>query len=200
MNCTVRHRRVHSGAAILAGQGAKSGCVAHGASLSGTGDAPGAELRAWNDSSWLQGLESAEKSDLMRSAELRMVNRGAFLFRQGDETSTIFLLIKGRVKLVRTAPGGREVILRFTGPGHPFGFVASLLGGPRRNSAQAVEPSTVLAWAGTELLHRMLDLPQLGINLARIIAEHLEATWGRLEDLSTERVEQRVARAVMRLM
>jgi len=199
MGCTVRHHRVHAGTETFAGQGVEPRCVAPGGPLRGTGDERGAELRALSDSPWLQGLTGAEKGDLVRSAELRMVNRGAFLFREGDETSTVFLLIKGRVKLVRTAPDGREVILRFLGPGHPFGFVASLLGSAQRISAQVVEASAVLAWTHEELLRRMLDIPQLGINLARLTAERLQAGWDRIQELSTERVEQRVARAVMRL-
>ena len=66
---------------------------------------------------------------------------------------------------------------------------------PSRHST--AEASTVLAWARAKL-HRMRDLPELEISLARLTAEQLETQRYGVQDLTTERVEQRATRARMR--
>src|SRR5262247_3971289 len=67
-----------------------------------------------------------------------------YLFAEGDAPAWFWLVRAGRVKILRQARDGKEVVLELLGPGEPFGGVAALEGRPYPASAQAMEASTVV--------------------------------------------------------
>ena len=59
--------------------------------------------------------------------------------------------------------------------------------------------SVVASWSKDDLLGLMNRHPQIAMNVIRIIGTRLKDVQERVRELSTQRVEQRVARAVLRL-
>ena len=59
--------------------------------------------------------------------------------------------------------------------------------------------SIVASWSKDDLLGLMNRHPQIAMNVIRIIGTRLKDVQERVRELSTQRVEQRVARAVLRL-
>ena len=59
--------------------------------------------------------------------------------------------------------------------------------------------SIVASWSEDDLLGLMNRHPQIAMNVIRIIGTRLKDVQERVRELSTQRVEQRVARAVLRL-
>src|SRR5579875_1308148 len=55
------------------------------------------------------------------AVELR---RGEHLYQEGDAGDQLYVVIEGKVKLTRTSPDGREVLIRVQGPGEMFGELA----------------------------------------------------------------------------
>src|ERR1700743_1390891 len=69
--------------------------------------------------------------------------RGNILFREGDESSAIFVLCSGRVKVSATSREGRTLILRIATAGDALGMSAALSGDEYEVTAEAIEPSQV---------------------------------------------------------
>ncbi len=55
-----------------------------------------------------QGLEGGQFANLCQCTTKRGLRRGGFLFRQGETTSTIYLIKSGKLKLIQTSADGRE--------------------------------------------------------------------------------------------
>jgi CRP-like cAMP-binding protein len=151
-------------------------------------------------SALFRNLARTDLQGLARSAHERTVHRRGLFFRQGDQATEVFFLTAGLVKLVRTDPHGRSVILRLIAPMEPFGErVLALGGGVRLASAEALERCRALAWDGATLLQFILSHPTVSRNALRLLEDRVEAERDRLQDFMSPDVRRRLARLLLRL-
>jgi len=151
-------------------------------------------------SALFRNLARTDLQGLAQSAHERAVRKGELFFRQGDQATEVFFLTAGLVKLVRTGPDGRGVILRIIAPMQPFGDRVLALGDSvRLASAEALEDSRALAWDGPALLQFMLAHPAVSMNAIRLLEERVETERNRLVDFVSPDVRQRLARFLLRL-
>jgi CRP-like cAMP-binding protein len=126
-------------------------------------------------------------------------NKNTYLFHQGDPADQFCLLVSGKVKLTQITEAGQQVILRYVGPGEAFAVIAVLSKIPYPGTATAVEPITLLSWGEQTMLDLMERYPRLAINSLSVLAFHIQEFQDRFRELATERVERRIARAILRL-
>ena len=77
-------------------------------------------------------------------ARIKPHDRGEMIFSEGDPSDAFMVIVDGRVKVYKSTPAGKEVILEIFGAGDPLGAVAVYEGAPFMASAVALEPSRVL--------------------------------------------------------
>ena len=147
-----------------------------------------------------RGLDEASLAIAAKDARLVRAASGRSFFREGDAAKSFFVLRRGRVKFTHISAEGHEVILRVIGAGEPFGGVAAI----EENvaypvTARAVETSDAYAWDGRRITALMHRYPSIAINAARMIARRLHDLQRQHHELMTERVERRIARALLRL-
>ena len=89
-------------------------------------------------------LDAATAADLERLGELREYPAGAVIVGQDDPGDALFVLARGKVKVVLFGKQGREIILTmFKSPGDFFGEMSLLDDEPRSATVVAVEPSAL---------------------------------------------------------
>ena len=93
--------------------------------------------------SLFQGLPESQAAALASLAEVRRPAKGATIFRAGDPALGFFAVIKGRVRIFRSAPSGKEHILHVFGPGEVFAEVAVFQGWPYPADAEALAEELV---------------------------------------------------------
>lgn len=147
-----------------------------------------------------EGLSLAALEEAEREGRRVVRLRGECFFRQGEPARHAYVLLSGRVKLQAVHPDGRVVIHRTAGPGEVFGGLALLGEQTYPVSAEAWEVCEALAWTGEQLRQMALRHPQLALNLLRMAAERVRDLQARVEELVADRVERRIARAVLRLV
>ena len=146
------------------------------------------------------GLTEAERHHWLGSARRRDVKKRETVARQGEPVRALALVESGLLKLLQITPDGRELIVRFVGAGEPFGGVAVLEAAAYPVTALALEPTRLLTWQA-EVLRPLLDrFPQVRLNITREIAAHMTDALTRVRELATERVSQRLAHTLLRLM
>lgn len=151
--------------------------------------------------SLFQGLDDQGLAAAAVDAALVRAAAGRAFFREGEAARLFYVLVAGRVKFTQVSAKGHEVILRVIGPGEPFGGVAAFVeGGSYPVTARAVEPCEAHAWNGPRMIALMYRFPVIAINAARMIADRLHALQRQHHELMTERVERRIARALLRLV
>lgn len=147
-----------------------------------------------------QGLSDAELTAVARAGRHRQAKSDAFFFHQGEPATTLYVLTRGRVRLAQVTPEGQQLILRFIGPGNMFGGIAALGEKIYPAAAQAVDDCEALAWNGETMRRLMERYPRIALNALELLAERIQAVQDRYRELATERVERRIARALLRLV
>ncbi len=147
-----------------------------------------------------RGLSAAQIHEVLRAARTRKLPRDSFLFEQGDPAATLYLLQTGRMRILQVTPEGQQVLLRLVTPGEICGGVALLAGATYPASARAVEDCTALGWEERTLTGLMEQFPRLALNALQLLAGQLQTLQDSYRELATERVERRVARALLRLV
>ncbi|MEO8601964.1 MAG: Crp/Fnr family transcriptional regulator [bacterium] len=146
----------------------------------------------------LHGLGPNDLSGVAAAAQCREIERRRFFFRQGTIADAVYVLNRGRVKLTQSTPKQAHVLLRFIAPGEMFDLT-SLDGQPYTLSAEATRWSQAVVWKVPTMIALMERYPSIAVNALREMAARLQELRERYRELATERVERRVAHALIRL-
>ncbi|UCD99785.1 MAG: Crp/Fnr family transcriptional regulator [Chloroflexota bacterium] len=157
------------------------------------------EIIIAQNSNLFRNIGSQGVEELVAAAQISKLNGGAHYFLEDDPADTGYLLLKGKVKLTQVTLEGQQVILGYLSPGRVFGIIAILKKVTYPVSAQAVGNCIALAWDQRTLNRLMERHPQIALNSLLIMAGQIREFQNRVRDLSTKRVETRLARAVLRL-
>jgi CRP/FNR family transcriptional regulator, nitrogen oxide reductase regulator len=157
------------------------------------------DLSLLKNTSLFSGLKQDELDRIAQAARIRKVDNQGFFFMEQDPAESLYILLEGRIRLVQVTPGGQQVIMRYISPVEEFGVIAMLSGAVYPVSAQAVDDSTALYWNKTSLKELMEQVPGVAINALQTLADRVSEFQDRIRELTTERVERRIARALLRL-
>jgi CRP/FNR family transcriptional regulator len=116
---------------------------------------------------------SADPDDLTALAAVATevdLPAGRMVVRQGDDGNGLFLVLEGRVNVVRDGE-----TLATLGPGEWFGELAVLDRGPRVASVLADVPTRCLAIAAWDAERLFMERPALSYSVARELATRLRA-------------------------
>ncbi|HVU65529.1 MAG TPA: Crp/Fnr family transcriptional regulator [Ktedonobacteraceae bacterium] len=123
--------------------------------------------------------------------------RGALILLEGELGGALHYVHSGLVKVFKTAPSGKEQVLRLIAPGHTFNDVPALDGGPNPASAAAMEASVVYAIQRAELRALILSQPAVAEAVVQTLTGALRHLVGLVEDLSLRHVTARIARMLL---
>lgn len=147
-----------------------------------------------------KGIPEQDLRDILADAHLRRVGEGVSVFAQGAPALRFFLLVEGRLKIVQFSREGHQIIAHLVAPGELFGLAIVLCRDDYPGTAVALADSTMLAWPMTAWNRLAVRHPALAEAALRTIGGHLQQAFARLREVSAARVEQRVARALLRLI
>ena len=146
-----------------------------------------------------KGLAPGILQAVQQHAYRLQVDSGHDFVQQGQPALALYVLIRGYAKIVQVTPDGHQVLMRYIGPGQEFGLVSVLEGFEYPASVQAVEECEVLVWPGELMAQYIERYSRIAFNTLRIMAQQNQETQSRYQELLTERVEQRLAQAILRL-
>ena len=127
----------------------------------------------------------------------RRYRAGDVIFRKGDSSGGLGVVLRGRVRTVISTPEGREQVLKVFGPGRTFADIAVFDDEPQPADAIAVSESTVVFVPRDDLLELLKRHPEAAIEVIRLFASRLRAYKQMVEDLSLRTVVARIARLLV---
>lgn len=137
---------------------------------------------------------------LLRNSITRSIEEGGYFFFQGDPADYLYVLTAGQVKLLQGNRAGQQTNLRTIYPWQMFGALGAVReAASYPATAQALEDSTALAVTSETLKSMMEARPYLAAGLMNLMTTYIQEMQTRYRELATERVQQRLARALLRL-
>ena len=140
-----------------------------------------------------EGLPEDQLDAVAAIARERVLGRGELVFSEGDEGAGFYVVARGRIKIFKLSPEGKEQILHIFGPGEPFGEVAMFAGRHFPAYAEAIEPARVLFFPRLSLGGLIAQNPGLALNMLGLLSMRLRRFTNLIEDLSLKEVPGRLA-------
>jgi CRP-like cAMP-binding protein len=146
-----------------------------------------------------EGLSLDTLAQIVSLSYPKEASAGEFFFNEGEQADEFLVLMAGRVKLTQLTPDGQQIVLRLIGPGDAFGGVGAFGDPIYPISAEAVDTASALAW-NSVTMRQLLETQNIALNALRFVASRLHDLQRLYRQAMTERVERRVARALLRLV
>jgi CRP/FNR family transcriptional regulator len=144
-------------------------------------------------------LPGEERGNVEGQLVRRAFERDEYLFFEGDPAEWLVFVAEGRVKMIKHSESGRETILATFGPGQIVGEVGVLVGEAYPATAQALEPTITLSLRRAEYVDLVRGHPDLAWALIEELGRRLQRAHETIRSLAVEKVERRVARALLRM-
>jgi CRP/FNR family transcriptional regulator, dissimilatory nitrate respiration regulator len=139
------------------------------------------------------GLPSSDLDLIAGFSRLIRIEKGAYLFREGEPSQGFYVVQTGAVNVHRVSGGGKEQVIHVFRPSETFAeaSLATPTGYPAE--ARAVENSSVLLVPKREFLELLAKRPDLALRMLASMSAHLRVLVGLVEDLQLKDVETRLA-------
>jgi CRP-like cAMP-binding protein len=122
-----------------------------------------------------QGLRDAELARLAAATTRRELARGAVLFREGEPSTGLHVVVYGRIKLTMRDAGGRQRLFDLVGPGRSFGEPIMFLDKPYIVTAAAAADSLVLHVDKQAIFEALERNPAFARRIIGALAERVES-------------------------
>ena len=144
-------------------------------------------------------LTDEETQALRRRVSSKHYDRGELLFSEGDACGGLFIVGKGKIRIFKLSPSGREQTLAMEGPGSSFAELPVFDGGNYPASAAASEDAEVLFISRKDFQDFCREHPEVGLKVIAVVGSRLRRLVGIIEDLSFTTVRQRLVALILRL-
>jgi CRP/FNR family transcriptional regulator len=142
-------------------------------------------------------LSEAEIQVLAQRAVEKRFAADEILFWEGEPCAGIFLIVQGSVKIFRTSPGGREVMLTIETAPSTVAELPLFDGGPYPASVRAVEPVVTLFLNKNDFRQVCLQYPEVALKVLAVVGRRLRHLVGLVESMTFGSVTQRLARLLL---
>ena len=143
--------------------------------------------------------DEAELADLLNVGTVQATRANDGILRQGDEGTSLVIVLDGVVRISMVTPNGREIILDYAEAGAVVGEIAVLDGQPRTASAIAMWAGRILRLSRTAFEGFIERHPKIAIRLLREMARRLRETDSTIESDRAFTTAPRLARYLKRL-
>jgi CRP-like cAMP-binding protein len=145
-------------------------------------------------------LDRVQIRAILDQASGRRFDMGVTVFEEGCEADQFYLLLDGTVRVVRTTADGDQVTSLHIPAGELFGIAPALGRDTYPATAVAASELLVLSWPVSRWHPFVAEFPGFGAMTYKTIGNRVHEMNTRIVEMSTQHVEQRIARALMRLV
>tara|TARA_B100001146_G_scaffold48540_1_gene41919 strand:+ start:2457 stop:3161 length:705 start_codon:yes stop_codon:yes gene_type:complete len=145
------------------------------------------------------GLSESALEDLSKRCRWHKYQPNEQVIDRFSDSRDLYLIVKGRVRVVNYSVTGREVTFDEREEGEYFGELAALDGEPRSANVIALNELNVACLSQEAFNRLLLEHPQVTLKLLYGLAKIVRASNKRIMDLSTVGANNRVHAEILRL-
>ncbi|WP_395680376.1 Crp/Fnr family transcriptional regulator [Inquilinus sp.] len=160
---------------------------------------PAEKRRLLSETPFFTAFSPAQRDALAARLTERSHDDGDTIFLRGDESTSLMIVVSGRVALRLTSPQGREILLAILEPGEIFGEMSLLDGRGRSADVIAFGPCRLLSLERRDMLPVLQDSPEACIRLLELMSTRLRRTSDQLEGVALMALPSRLARLLLTL-
>ncbi|MDR1936569.1 MAG: cyclic nucleotide-binding domain-containing protein [Candidatus Accumulibacter sp.] len=141
-----------------------------------------------------KGLSRAQLDHIAQMAMLRQEPRNKTIVFVGAKTDSLFIIVRGSVRVLNRDIDGREVILSMLEAGECFGEMGLIDESPRSADVVTNEPCDLLVISKTDFTRALAENFDLCLNIMKSLVLRLREANHKIESLALMDVYGRVAK------
>ncbi|MCB9383519.1 MAG: Crp/Fnr family transcriptional regulator [Bryobacterales bacterium] len=144
-------------------------------------------------------LSDQEIEEVAAHARPRSYAPGQVIFLEGDACEGMFLISDGKVRVFKTSPSGREMLLTMEQAPASVAEIPVFDGGPYPASAAAVTAATVYLIPRQDFAALCRRNPEVGLKVLAVVGKRLRTLVSSLHQITFGSVRQRLAQSLLDL-
>jgi CRP/FNR family transcriptional regulator, cyclic AMP receptor protein len=136
---------------------------------------------------------------LLSHARVEHYGIGREVFATGSPGRSMMAIISGSVRISAPSPDGHEIVLTILGTGEVFGEIAVIDGQDRTANATAITETALLVLDHRDFMPFLERRADLCILFLKLLCQRLRQTDRQVEEAVFGRLEDRMARALVRM-
>ncbi|HWP83029.1 MAG TPA: Crp/Fnr family transcriptional regulator [Bacteroidota bacterium] len=144
-------------------------------------------------------LDDVELEKIAKLGVRKKYKKGNIVVLEQEMGAALFVIVSGKVKVVRSDVDGREVILSIFGPGEFFGEMSLLDGLARSATVVAIAKSELFMIHRRDFLELLHEYPKVAISLLAELTMRLRKADTQIKSLSLKDAAGRVANVLLML-
>ncbi|MGZ4107194.1 MAG: Crp/Fnr family transcriptional regulator [Tumebacillaceae bacterium] len=122
----------------------------------------------------------------------RNVNRGEFVFMEGEDREYVYFVLRGLIKVFKVDEEGRELIVNILGAGQMFPHVGLFEYAPYPGTAEALVQSSMLAMRVEDFVALADSNPIVMRKLMKVLEKKIKHLQKKLHELALLNSQERV--------
>jgi CRP/FNR family cyclic AMP-dependent transcriptional regulator len=143
------------------------------------------------------GLPKEALAEIEQHGTVKSYKKNVIVINQDDETYSLYVILKGSVKVFVSGEDGREAVLNHQEAGDYFGDLALIDKQPRVASVMTMEPSKFMIISREDFLTCLSKNPEIAINLIKPMTSRMRMLAKNVSSLALLDVYGRVARILL---
>ncbi|MFL2106418.1 Crp/Fnr family transcriptional regulator [Desemzia sp. FAM 23991] len=140
-------------------------------------------------------LEDEQMDEIMQTTQSVSFKKGSMVYRAEEESDTLYIVNKGRIRIYRLAESGKEQVVRILEPGDFTGEMAlfSPENTKHESYAEAMVDTKICQIRRSDLQEYLLKYPSISLKILNELSQRLEKSEEQTTRFATEKVETRLA-------
>ncbi|MEW5755771.1 MAG: Crp/Fnr family transcriptional regulator [Pseudomonadota bacterium] len=143
------------------------------------------------------GLNESELAQVSQHAVTRTYPKSTVIINEGDTAESLYVILKGKVKVFLTDETGKEVVINSQGPGEYFGEVALIDDAQRSASVMTLEPSSFSVISKHSFRELLSKNPNIALSVIRDLTQRVRVLTENVKSLALLDVYGRVAKTLL---
>ncbi len=136
---------------------------------------------------------------MAKETSVLRLDRQAFVWNEGDTSRYLYLIVNGRVKLIKHSETGKDVIIEIFGPRDAIGEMSLLVGGTYTTAAVCLSQTELLCVPRQQILDLLATVPGMALRSLRGMARRQRMLMQKIKELAAGGVEYRMAHLLLKL-
>ncbi|MFC1538808.1 Crp/Fnr family transcriptional regulator [Candidatus Latescibacterota bacterium] len=144
-------------------------------------------------------LKDDELDALYKLSYTKQCSKDSIILLENEEGDTLFIILKGKVKVTTFSESGKEVIFSILSEGDFFGDMSLMDGKPRSATVISIEDSELRLIRRNDFIKLVEKHPRIALKLLEELTSRLRKADERIESLAIHDVTGRLAGVLLQL-
>jgi CRP/FNR family cyclic AMP-dependent transcriptional regulator len=147
-----------------------------------------------------RGLSHEELSTIREKLSMRRLKKNEIILREEDANKFMYIILRGRVKVIQTTEEGREIVLSIHGAGDTFGEVSLIDGKTAQARVVAVADSLIAIISKEDFYELYHSHSKVMDNLLMLFCARFRESIDNIKMLNLNNADQRMQMLFIKLM